>query len=126
MNLPSAIEGSISRTPARRPTTSISKGLSWSLTIGLSNSDSDGGFDLDPGSRQEGSPATGLFIRRARFTGSLVSRRSSEGVAEEPVEEQVEEAGRGQRNLTVTNQPELGSAAGLDSFDQRFIELPAG
>ena len=126
MNLPSAIEGSISRTSARRPTTSISKGLSWSLTIGPSNSDSDGGFDLDPGSRQEGNPATGLFIRRARFTGSLVSRRSSEGVAEEPVEEQVEEAGLGQRNLTVTNQPELGSAAGLDSFDQRFIELLAG
>ena len=122
MNSPLTIKDSISGTPARRPTTPTSAGLSWSLTIGPSNSDSDGGFDMDSGSRQEGGPVAGLFIRRDRFTGSLESRRSSEDAAEE----QVEEADPGQRDLTVTDQPGIGSAAGLDSFEKRLIELLAG
>ena len=120
MNSLSTIKGSISGTPARRPTTSTSTGLSWSWTIGLSNFDSDGGFDLDSGSRQEGGHVAGLFIRRERFTGSFESRRSSEDAAEE----QVEEAGPGQRGLT--DQPGLGSAAGLDSLEQHLIDLLAG
>lgn len=115
MNSLSTIKGSISGAPARRPTTSTSTGLSRSSTIGLSNSDSDGGFDLDSGFRHKGGPVAGLFIRKDRFTGSLESRRSSEDAAEE----QVEEASPGQRNLTVT------SAAGLDSFEQRLIKLLA-
>jgi serine/threonine protein kinase len=130
MNLPLTIKDSISGTPVRRPTTPTSTGLSWSLTIGPSNSDSDGGFDMDSGSRQEGGLVAGLFIRRDRFTGSLESKRSSEDAAEEQVEERVGErvgeAGPGQRNLTVTDQPGIGSAAGLDSFEKRLIELLAG
>ena len=119
MNSPSTIKGSISGTPARRPTTSAPIGLSWSWTIGPSNSDS--GFDLDSRSRQEGGPVGGLFIRRDRFTGSFESRRPGEDAAEE----QVEEAGPGQLDLTVTDQPELGSA-GLDFFEQRLNKLLAG
>jgi hypothetical protein len=70
---------------------STSIGLSWSLIIGLLNSNSDSGFNLDSRSKYKGGPIAGLFIRRDRFTSSLRSRQSSEDAAKEQVEEQVEE-----------------------------------
>ena len=74
-------------------------GLSWSLIIGLLNSNLDGGFSLYSGSRYKGGPIVGLLIRRDRFTNSLKSRRFSKGAAKE----QVEEVGPRQRNLIVTD-----------------------
>ena len=67
--------GSSSATPTRRRRIS-SHTSSWSLTIGLGNSNSDGGFDLDGESSEE--VATGLFIRKDRFTASLESQFASE------------------------------------------------
>jgi len=83
MNSLLTIKGFISRAPARRPIMLTSIGLSWSLTIGLLNSNLDGGFDLDFRFRHKGGPIAGLFIRRDRFTSSLKSRQSSEDAAKE-------------------------------------------
>jgi len=49
-------------------------GLSWSLTIGLLNSDLNSGFDLDSGFRHKRGPIIGLFIKKDYFTSSLKSR----------------------------------------------------
>ncbi len=65
--------GSNSGTPTRRRRTSHTS--SWSLTIGLGNSDSGGGFDIDRGSSEE--VATGLFIRKDYFNASLESQFAS-------------------------------------------------
>ena len=126
-NSPSTVQGSVPgpSTP-RRLRMPTSKKTDWSLTIGPSNSDSDGGFDSDPASRQDRGLVTGLFIRRDHFTGSLETRQSSE---EQVAEEQVEVPGPGpgpgpeQQNLTATIQPELRGVAWLDSVDQRVLEL---
>ena len=69
------IKGFISGAPACQLTTSTSIGLSQSLTIGLSNSNSDSSFDLDSGFRYKRSPVVGLFIKRDCFTSSLKSRQ---------------------------------------------------
>ena len=95
--------GSNSGTPTRRRRTS-SHTSSWSLTIGLGNSDSDGGFDLDGGS--SGEVATGLFIRKGHFTASLESQFASED----------EESGFRQGLLT------LPEPVALTSFEERVLQ----
>ena len=83
INSLSTIKGSISGALARRLITLTSIGLSWSLTIGLLNSNLDSGFNLDSRFRYKGGPVAGLFIRRDYFTSSLKSRQSSEDAAKE-------------------------------------------
>lgn len=105
--------------PARRQRTSYS--ASWSLTVGPSNSDSDGGFSLGGGDRNGEGKVTNLFIRRDRFTGSLESRQSA--VEDDPGESW---GGSSQGILRVPeSEPEIATAAGMASFEQRVLELQA-
>jgi len=103
--------------PTRRRRTSRSHTSSWSLTIGLGHSDSDGGFDLD-GGHSDG-VATGLFIRKDRFSLSLESQFASE-------DETQEESGVRQGSLALP-EPEQGIAEPivLTSFEQRVLQLQA-
>ncbi|XTI94077.1 kinase-like protein [Cenococcum geophilum] len=81
INLLLIIKGFISGALARQLMTLTSIGLSWSLTIGLSNSNLNSGFNLDSRSRHKGGPIAGLFIRRDCFTNSLKSRQFSNNAA---------------------------------------------
>ena len=106
----------------------VSHVSSWSLTIGLGRSDSDGGFDLeDGGYGRAGGPVTGVFLRKDRFTGSLRSQATPNEVCQgEEGEQEQEESDIGQGFLTL---PELGSGtaepAELASFERRVLQLQA-
>jgi len=52
----------------------ISTGLNWFLTIGLSNSDLNSGFNLDFGFRYKGGSIAGLFIKKDYFISSFKSK----------------------------------------------------
>jgi serine/threonine protein kinase len=103
--------------PARRRRTSRNHTSSWSLTIGLGHSDSDGGFDLD-GGHSDGA-ATGLFIRKDRFSLSLENQFASE-------DETQEESSVRQGSLALP-EPEQGVSVPmvLTSFEQRVLQLQA-
>lgn len=103
--------------PTRRRRTSRGHTSSWSLTIGLGHSDSDGGFGLD-GGHSDGF-ATGLFIRKDCFSPSLESQFASE-------DETQKESGVRQGSLALP-EPEQGIAEhmALTSFERRVLQLQA-
>lgn len=101
-NQSTLIRGCNSGTPTRRRRTSHTS--SWSLTIGLENSDSDGGFDVEKG--DSGEVATGLFIKKDYFTANLESQFASED----------EESGVRQGPLTSPEPAEL------TSFETRVLQ----
>ncbi|KAL9117189.1 MAG: hypothetical protein Q9187_006276 [Circinaria calcarea] len=109
-------DGSNSGPPTRRRR--ISHTSSWSLTIGLGNSNSVGGFNLDEGPREE--VATGLFIRKNHFTASLESQLAS---GNEPQEESTG-VGQGSPALPEPDQ-ETAEPVALASFEQRILQLQA-
>ncbi|KAF2453500.1 kinase-like domain-containing protein [Lineolata rhizophorae] len=114
VNSPSDMKDSGRRTRRRR----TSGTSSWSLTIGPSNSDSDGGFSMaDSEPRLNEGPMTGLFIRRDRFTGSLVSRQPHGDESGGQLEEE-------QDGGAVTPRPEpvIAATAHLASFERRLFE----
>ena len=99
----------------------VSHQSSWSLTIGLGHSDSDGGFDVDDGGDDwNGEPATGLFIRRDRFTSSLQNQFAADDDSQE------EEGGVGQGFLMLREPgSEIAEHTEPASFDKRLLELLA-
>lgn len=96
----------------------ISHTSSWSLTIGLGNSDTVEGLDLD-GERSD-EVATGLMIRKDHFTASLESQLASE---DEPQKETAS-VGQGSRVLPKPEQ-EIAKPIALASFEQRVLQLKA-
>lgn len=110
--------------PAHEAATPASNGKSWSLTIGPSATDPDGGFDTDSGPRQEGGVMTGLYIRRDRFTGSFASVQPGQDAAEE--EDEVGESEPRQEASTGNNQRQVVSVvASPDSVDERVLQALA-
>lgn len=111
-------DSSDSGPPARRQRTSYP--ASWSLTIGPSNSDSDGGFDLDGGhDRDEEGKATNLFLRTDHFTGSLQSHQSA--IEDEP-EKGWDGSSRGILSVSEL-EPEVAVPAEMASFERRVLYL---
>ena len=109
-----SIRGSSSERPMRRQKKMIENVKSWSLTIGPSNSDSDGGFDIEDsqGKRDE---VTGIFIRKDHFTRSL---QSGSACADDAREEGTKE----QKGLTEVIKQEQRNITGMASFEKRLYD----
>ncbi|MCJ1255217.1 hypothetical protein MMC24_003033 [Lignoscripta atroalba] len=103
----------------RRQRTMNENVKSWSLTIGPSNSDSDGGFDLETGRNWDRKgKMTGLFIKRDHFTPSFESGFTC-------TDETREEGRAEQTGLTENTELEQKNATGIASFEKRILELLA-
>ncbi|KAL9638261.1 MAG: hypothetical protein Q9164_001664 [Protoblastenia rupestris] len=112
-----SISGSSSERPTRRQKKITENVKSWSLTIGPSNSDSDGGFDIEhsQGKRDE---VTGIFIRKDHFTRSLQNGSAC-------VDDAREGGTRKQTGLTGLIGEEQRNITGMASFEKRVYEMLA-
>ena len=96
----------------------ISHTSSWSMTIGLGNFDSAGGFDLDGCPGEE--IATGVFIRKDHFTASLERQPASDD------DTQKESTSNGQESPALAKPgQDTAEPVALLSFEQRIFQLQA-
>ena len=94
----------------------ISHTSSWSLTIGLEDSDSVGGFDSDEGPSAE--VTNRLLIKKDHFTSSLENQFASED------ETQKEATSIGQKSAALSeSDQEIAKPVALASFEQRVLQL---
>ncbi|KAL8648858.1 MAG: hypothetical protein Q9210_004744 [Variospora velana] len=107
----------------------LSHSSSWSMTIGLGHSDTDGGFDPDDGGRDwDEEPATGVYIGKDHFTASLELQFAVENESLVANESHPEDgaSGAGQEYLALL-EPEPGTSqlSVTDSFVAYILQTQA-